>query len=210
MATVMTPEVVDSVLTALKAGMGIDTTARYVGVGERTIKHWLAVGRAALEAAELNDAPVPLEDRHYADFAQAVDQARAQAIARNITAIQTAATNGRAILDRNGRVQYDQHGNVIRETGDWRAAAWFLEHVHPDQFNRQRVELTGAEGAPLSGSQVVVIGQIDQQVQLDVAADPARTAAIAEALAHAGLLGHQAAIDVHSTEVPVDAVDSDG
>lgn len=215
MATVMTPEVVHTVLTALKSGLGIDTAARYAGVGERTIKDWLARGRAAMDAADLNDAPIPIEDMHYADFAREVDTSRAQAIARNITAVQTAASQGKPVVDRFGRVQYDQEGRVIRENGDWRAAAWWLEHVHPDQFGRStRLEVTGADGGPIDvHNEHVVIGAIDHQVHLDVAADPARVAAIAQAMAHAGLLGHQAAIDVHAGETaPEDAgvIDTDG
>jgi hypothetical protein len=33
---------------------------------------------------------------------------------------------------------------------DWRAAAWCLEHMHPEHFAKSRVEVTGADGAPLS------------------------------------------------------------
>jgi len=33
---------------------------------------------------------------------------------------------------------------------DWRASCWILERCHPDQFGRNRVELTGADGAPLA------------------------------------------------------------
>ena len=33
---------------------------------------------------------------------------------------------------------------------DWRCAAWYLEHVHPESFARNRIELSGPDGAPLA------------------------------------------------------------
>jgi hypothetical protein len=36
------------------------------------------------------------------------------------------------------------------EAGDWRASAWLLEHCQPQHFARNRVEVTGADGAPLT------------------------------------------------------------
>jgi hypothetical protein len=34
--------------------------------------------------------------------------------------------------------------------GDWRASAWMLEHCQPQHFARNRLEVTGADGAPLA------------------------------------------------------------
>ena len=34
--------------------------------------------------------------------------------------------------------------------GNWQAAAWKLERRYPDQYGRNRVEITGPEGAPIS------------------------------------------------------------
>jgi hypothetical protein len=36
------------------------------------------------------------------------------------------------------------------DAGDWRAAAWLLEHCQPQHFARNRLEVTGADGAPLA------------------------------------------------------------
>lgn len=33
---------------------------------------------------------------------------------------------------------------------DWRAAAWLLEHCQPQHFAKNRLEVTGADGAPLA------------------------------------------------------------
>jgi hypothetical protein len=36
------------------------------------------------------------------------------------------------------------------EAGDWRAAAWLLEHCQPEHFAKNRIEVTGADGSPLA------------------------------------------------------------
>lgn len=36
------------------------------------------------------------------------------------------------------------------EAGDWRAAAWMLEHCQPEHFAKNRIEVTGADGAALT------------------------------------------------------------
>jgi hypothetical protein len=47
--------------------------------------------------------------------------------------------------------------NITRagDTGDWKADAWYLEHVYPNDFmSKQRNEHTGADGAPVTVSVV--------------------------------------------------------
>ena len=36
------------------------------------------------------------------------------------------------------------------EAGDWRAAAWLLEHCQPQHFAKNRLEISGPDGAPLA------------------------------------------------------------
>jgi hypothetical protein len=36
------------------------------------------------------------------------------------------------------------------DAGDWRAAAWMLEKSHPEFFAKNRLEVSGPDGAPLS------------------------------------------------------------
>jgi transposase-like protein len=47
------------------------------------------------------------------------------------------------------------------EAGDWRAAAWLLEHCQPEHFARNRVEVTGADGAPLAAAVAIYLPQKD-------------------------------------------------
>jgi hypothetical protein len=41
------------------------------------------------------------------------------------------------------------------------AAKWMLEHCSPEHFARQRMELTGADGAPLSGAVAIYLPRKD-------------------------------------------------
>jgi hypothetical protein len=42
-----------------------------------------------------------------------------------------------------------------------RAACWYLEHTAPEHFAKNRIELTGADGQPLTGAVTVYLPQKD-------------------------------------------------
>ena len=42
-----------------------------------------------------------------------------------------------------------------------RAACWYLEHTAPEHFAKNRIELTGADGSPLTGAVAVYLPQKD-------------------------------------------------
>ncbi len=54
------------------------------------------------------------------------------------------------------------------EKGDWRASAWLLEHTKPDSFAKNRVEVTGAGGAPLVGAVTIYLPQKEEGVDAAV------------------------------------------
>lgn len=62
----------------------------------------------------------------YGQFTQAVKRAEAEAALAALAKITGAAQNG-----------------------DWRAAAWLLEHRYPQQYGRVRVEITGQDDTPV-------------------------------------------------------------
>lgn len=113
--TKLTPETHDKIITALKAGNYLETAARYAGVDPATVHRWLNRGQA-------DDAPP-----EYHDFRNAVENARAEAEARNVALIQQAANHG-----------------------TWQAAAWFLERTAHQRWGRkQSLEVTGQAGEPV-------------------------------------------------------------
>jgi hypothetical protein len=56
--------------------------------------------------------------------------------------------------------------------GVWQAAAWKAERRFPEEFGRQRLEVTGKDGAPIQGPQVLIYLP-QKQPAPDAAADPA-------------------------------------
>jgi hypothetical protein len=74
-----------------------------------------------------------MQFRHaHPDFEEGIAQAVAEGVARGLQIIQ------------NGLDSPDQSIQI-------RAATWFLEHVHPEHFARNRIEVTGKDGSPLFG-----------------------------------------------------------
>lgn len=94
-----TPEREAKLLEAIRAGNYMETAAHYAGIGVSTLHEW--------------------RDK-YADFAEAIEKARAEAETRNVVLIQSAAKT------------------------NWQAAAWWLERSFPDKYGRRtRVEHGG-------------------------------------------------------------------
>jgi len=45
-----------------------------------------------------------------------------------------------------------------------RASCWYLEHVHPEHFARNRIEVTGADGSPLAAAVAIYLPKKDGNV----------------------------------------------
>jgi|GEM_PF-1871918 len=76
-------------------------------------------------------------DQH-PDFREEIERAVAVAIEKRLKIIERAA-----------------------DAGDVNSAKWLLEHLHPQFYARNRIEITGADGAPLAGSVAVYLPQKD-------------------------------------------------
>lgn len=50
---------------------------------------------------------------------------------------------------------------------DWRATAWLLERYHPDEFARQRLEISGPNGAPIE-----MTTALDKEIAAEVRKNP--------------------------------------
>ena len=125
--TVLTDEVQERIITAIKAGSYLDDAAAYAGISYRVVFDWLAKGNDAQQRIQAGDTDLADNDHKYLQFMQAVENARAQAVVRNVGIIQSAAQNGQ-----------------------WQAAAWYLERTNPRKWGRhETVEITGADGGAI-------------------------------------------------------------
>ena len=128
----LTPEIQAKVVMYLKRGNYVETAAALAGVSRNAIKEWIRRG---------NDPHAP---KKYRDFLGAVDAAIAEAEDRDIGRIDQAAAGWREARD--------DKGNLIMpaRAPNWKAAAWRLERRHPRRWaNKERLELTGADGGPI-------------------------------------------------------------
>lgn len=127
-----TPEACESILLGIRGGNYLNVACELAGVSYRTFRRWMVI------------AEDPDGDPAYAEFAEKVAQAEAQAEAANIAVIRQAA---RPTKNRQG---------------DWKAAAWLEERRHPQRWGRRdttAVEVSGPDGGPIA---------IDATVKADV------------------------------------------
>lgn len=105
-ATKRTPEIEQAIVDSVRNGAYAKHAAAAVRIDESTLYDWINAD---------------------ATFAQAIAQARAVAVNRNVTVIQQAA-----------------------DGGDYKAAAWYLERTQPDDFRaRTSTEVSGPAGGPI-------------------------------------------------------------
>lgn len=93
------PLVKEDLLKHIRAGVPYRFACEAVGVPYQTYAEWLRQGAKQKTGM-------------YIEFAEAVQQARGEAVSRNVAIIQTAAKKS------------------------WQAAAWWLERSHPTDFGR--------------------------------------------------------------------------
>jgi len=100
-------------LNALKGGNYIEVSCSYAGLAPSTVYRWLERGRAERASQEAGNKP-DSQEKAYLELCEAVEKARADAVLRNVTIIQQAAGSGQ-----------------------WQAAAWWLERSMPQQYGRK-------------------------------------------------------------------------
>lgn len=125
--TLLTPELQDAIIEALRNGHYLDDAANLVGISDQTAYNWVARGKKAEELAEQGIEP-SAEELKYLGFFRAVKMARVYAVNVNLEVIRTAALDG-----------------------SWQASAWYLERTNPQKWGRREtVALTGAEGTQVT------------------------------------------------------------
>jgi hypothetical protein len=90
---VLTDDVQDRIIAAVRAGSYLDDAAAYAGIARQTLWRWLSDGRTAQDKHDNNEK---LTDREQLllEFCNAVEKARADAVIRNVGIIQQAAQDG--------------------------------------------------------------------------------------------------------------------
>lgn len=119
----------DRVIQALRAGNYQEHAAAFAGISAPTYFRWMSEGRRALEKEQAGETLAP-DEQQYLDFYRECEEARAQAVIRNVSLISQAA-----------------------QGGQWQAAAWWLERTMPQQFARRTMaELSGPNQGPIEVS----------------------------------------------------------
>ncbi len=111
--TKLTPDVEQAIAAHIAEGAVQSDAAEATGVAQRTFYQWVSRGELALEDASGDLNSVPTGNRPFAQFAQSVKRARAEARISAVRAV-------RAAFD-----------------SDWRSAMTFLERSDPQNWSRR-------------------------------------------------------------------------
>jgi predicted DNA-binding protein (UPF0251 family) len=140
--------VLDELLKHISAGVTQEVAARAIGVDPKTLRRWLAEGRAALAALETPGSKFrpSADDQMRMAAADAVEQARYKvevALSANIVA----ASRGGQIIEKRTITHKDGSVEQIerRAAPDWRAAGFLLERTRRERWSRQ-VAITDPDG----------------------------------------------------------------
>ncbi len=139
--TKLTEEVQNEFTRLIAQGIFVRQACEFIGVSEQTIYNWMARGSAEVLRLENNPRSKPLaKEAPFVEFFRQVKKAENTAEVRSVT----------------------QWQNAIRD-GDWRAAKDFLARRFPDRWS-PRIEITGAEGAPVQVNMNVDVVTLEQKV----------------------------------------------
>lgn len=164
--TLYDAEVHARIVAALKNGATLRQAATIALVSWPTFTDWLRAGRRWLHDPETRGA-----DARFADFARDVDAVQAERDAAMVSVIERAAL-GTPWKAADAEATGDATPEQLGTPGDWRAAAFLVEHRASAPERRERVrklraetkvaekrangslpaersEITGANGAPL-------------------------------------------------------------
>lgn len=140
----LTEERKRTILTAIRAGNYPLTAAIFSGISETT---WYKYQQRAAAG-----------DPEFAEFAEAVKKATAQAEVHRLSIIGMAAKGcpAKYATNREGELERDKQGNPVKLESEvfpqWTAAAWALERMSKEKFGRfieQSVKGSGPGGSHL-------------------------------------------------------------
>lgn len=122
------PERIEKIIKLIRLGNFAETAAAAGGISKQTYYNWLAKGREERERLDMTGGKPRATEKPFLEFFDAVEEARAEAEARMVAQITTAA----------------------QDPTKWQAAAWWLERVAPQKYGKiNRTEISGPDGAPI-------------------------------------------------------------
>lgn len=157
----VTTTVAERILSAVRAGNYLETAASLAGVRPATIRDWLYTGNATLRAitAGTPTNEIHRTDLRFAEFAESIARAQAEAEAEDVARLQLLARGAVETTKTVTTQKVDADGKLLeattrRETEthlpDGAAIRWRLERRHPARWQgTHRVELTGEAGGPV-------------------------------------------------------------
>lgn len=137
----LTEEVQMEFCRLIAQGIYLRQACEFIGVSEQTIYNWMARGSSEILRLETTESSKPLaKEKPYVEFFNKVKKAENTAEVRSVTQWQEAIKGG-----------------------DWRAAKDFLARRFPDRWS-PRIEITGADGAPVQVNMNVDVVTLEQKV----------------------------------------------
>jgi hypothetical protein len=149
-------ELVDKIIRFVRAGNYIETASAAAGIHKDTFYAWLKAGSRLIHKGDDALKGLRGKDRDASalmmDLAAGIDQALAEAEARDLITIEKAAQGHKV----EKRVVKKVGETIVEETittesqFDWHAAAWRLERKYPGRWGRrERIEHSGPDGGPI-------------------------------------------------------------
>lgn len=167
----LTPELTETLASAVRRGVPIETACTLAGIDRATLTEWLAIAR---------------EDRttyRYGGKVSAEHKAR-------ISALSVAITRARAEREAEA-VERIREWRSLKGDTDWRSEAWYLEH-HPDTKTRWGKEVQVTSDSTIRHEHTYVRGLDDASLRA-LAAGPSDDRTGASAQAHERTGAHEQA-----------------
>jgi hypothetical protein len=148
--TLLNPEIEEKLVEATKMGTPMGVAAEFCGISKRTFEDWMRRGREEQAARDAEEPPNEVEQK-YLDLYLAITQARSHATVTSASLIRRAAVGGQ-VTERTTRKYRDATGEIVEEvtekrsTGDWRAAAFWLERQNRTDFGKETKQVTEVTG----------------------------------------------------------------
>lgn len=104
----------DELINLIVLGLPVNKSVAMVNLSESTFYHWMSRGMVERDRlATIEGAKAKPDEAIYLNFLETLTRARAEAIAKKVAVISSAASQG-----------------------DWKASAWWLERQVPEDFGR--------------------------------------------------------------------------